>query len=92
MPCFEGLHGRSGDVSCVIVFFAFDLLYLDGYDLTQCPLIARKGALKRILPKGDTDRLRYTEHVIGSGERLFGYSCGRSRLWQKISRTREGLR
>jgi bifunctional non-homologous end joining protein LigD len=72
MPCFEGLHGRSSEVACVTVFYAFDLLYLDGYDLTQCPLLARKAALKRILPKGDTERLRYTEHVLGSGERLFG--------------------
>jgi bifunctional non-homologous end joining protein LigD len=70
-PCFEGLHGRAGEVTCVIVFFAFDLLYLDGYDLTQCPLVARKAALKRILPKGDTARIRYTEHFLGSGKRLF---------------------
>jgi len=72
VPCFEGLHGRSSATACVTVFFAFDLLHLDGYDLTQCPLITRKAALKRILPKRDTDRIRYTEHVIGSGERLFG--------------------
>ena len=70
-PCFEGLHGRTSEVACVIVFFAFDLLYLDGYDLTQCPLVARKAALKRILPKGDTARIRYTEHFLGSGKRLF---------------------
>jgi bifunctional non-homologous end joining protein LigD len=72
MPCFEGLHGRSSQAACVTVFFAFDLLYLDGYDLTGCPLVARKAALKRILPKGDMDRIRYTEHVLGSGKRLFG--------------------
>jgi len=104
-PCFEGLHGRSRNAACVTVFFAFDLLYLDGYNLTQCPLIARKAALKRILPKRDTDRIRYTAHVVGSGEQLFKeieklqlegmvakrkdsvYSCGRSRLWQKVKTT-----
>jgi len=72
MPCFEGLHGRSSEVACVVVFYAFDLLHVDGYDLTACPLITRKALLKRILPKGKADRIRYTEHFIGSGERLFG--------------------
>jgi ATP-dependent DNA ligase len=46
--------------------------YVDGYDLTACPLIARKAVLKRILPKGDAGRIRYTEHFNGSGDRLFG--------------------
>ncbi len=27
--------------------------------------------LKRILPKQDTGRVRYTEHIAGDGERLF---------------------
>ena len=48
------------------------LLYMDGYDLTACPLIARKALLKGILPKGNAGRIRYTEHFLGSGERLFG--------------------
>jgi bifunctional non-homologous end joining protein LigD len=52
------------------VFYAFDLLYLDGFNLTQCPLLARKKALKRILPKLDTGRLRFTDHIAGRGEPL----------------------
>src|SRR6266487_1080965 len=27
-PCFEGLHGRSSELACVVVFYAFDLLYV----------------------------------------------------------------
>jgi bifunctional non-homologous end joining protein LigD len=53
------------------VLYAFDLLYLDGYDLTSCPLITRKALLKRILPKDNTGRIRFTDHIIGSGEVLF---------------------
>ncbi len=41
MPCFEGLHGRNIE----IVFYAFDLIYVDSYDLTKCPLIAPKALL-----------------------------------------------
>ena len=72
MPCFEGLQGRSSEVVCVVVLYAFDLLYVDGYDLTACPLIARKALLKGILPKVNTGRIRYTEHFLGSGKQLFG--------------------
>jgi bifunctional non-homologous end joining protein LigD len=41
-PCFAGL--RSGKVAndCAIVFYAFDLLYLEGDDLTQKPVTERK--------------------------------------------------
>jgi bifunctional non-homologous end joining protein LigD len=56
---------------CSVVLYAFDLLYLDGYDLTGCPLIKRKALLKRILPKDNTGRIRFTDHINHSGERLF---------------------
>jgi len=58
-------------VNCVIVFYAFDLLHLDGRDLFESPLVSRKAALKKILPKRETGRVRYTDHVIGEGEQLF---------------------
>jgi hypothetical protein len=34
-------------------------------------LIKRKALLKSILPKDNTGRVRFTDHVTGSGERLF---------------------
>jgi bifunctional non-homologous end joining protein LigD len=54
-----------------IVFYAFDLLYLDGFNLAACALVQRKALLKRILPRDNTGRVRFTDHVTGSGERLF---------------------
>ena len=71
VPCFAGL--RSGKIAseCAIVFYAFDLLNLNGEDLTQKPVTERKRLLKRILPKRDKGRVRYTEHITGDGERLF---------------------
>ena len=62
---------RSRRTNTAVVFYAFDLLYLDGYDLTRCPLIKRKALLRKILPKDNTGRVRYTDHISGSGERLF---------------------
>jgi ATP-dependent DNA ligase len=89
LPCFEGLHGRSSKVVCVTVFYAFDLLYLDGYDLTQCPLIARKTALRKILPKSDTGigcviQSMFSAAASVSSERL--KECG-SRAWWRSVRT-----
>jgi bifunctional non-homologous end joining protein LigD len=70
LPQFDALRLRRGR-KCSIVFYAFDLLHLDGFDLTGCPLIKRKALLKRILPKDNTGRIRFTDHIAGNGERLF---------------------
>lgn len=50
-------------------FCAFDLLYLDGKDLRERPLIERKRALRRIIPDG-SPFLLYVDHAEGEGERL----------------------
>lgn len=65
---FEGLRSRAADFE--IVYFAFDLLTVDGQDLTQLELIHRKAALRRILPRRQSGR-RFTSHVVGDGESLF---------------------
>lgn len=69
MAAVDGLRSRQKNTA--VVFYAFDLLYLDGFDVTRCPLIKRKQLLKRILPRDNTGRIRYTDHISGSGERLF---------------------
>jgi bifunctional non-homologous end joining protein LigD len=69
LPRFGALRSRRRD--CSIVLYAFDLLHLDGFDLTGCPLLARKALLRRILPKDNTGRIRFTDHIIGNGQALF---------------------
>jgi len=69
LPQFAALRSRRRN--CSVVFYAFDLLHLDGYDLTGCPLIKRKTLLKHILPRDNTGRIRFTDHIIGNGEALF---------------------
>ncbi|HXJ41744.1 MAG TPA: DNA ligase D, partial [Bryobacteraceae bacterium] len=49
-------------------FYAFDLLYLDGYDLRKVPLVERKRALAAILKPFQL--LRYSDHFADSGEQL----------------------
>src|SRR5205823_15092105 len=52
-----------------IAYYAFDLLYLDGYSLFRVDLEKRKELLKQIIkPNGF---LRYSDHFLGEGERVY---------------------
>jgi len=51
-----------------VVYFAFDLLYLNGYDLRQAALIERKQLLESILTP--TGVLRLSEHFPGAGDAM----------------------
>ncbi|TCM14026.1 bifunctional non-homologous end joining protein LigD [Novosphingobium sp. PhB165] len=57
-----------------IDYFAFDLLELDGEDLTGLPLIERKERLAALIGKGG-GRLRYSDHIVGKGEKLLASFC-----------------
>ena len=57
-----------------LVFFAFDLLFLNGQSTAQLPLIERKERLKRLFKK-EIDGLRYSEHVAGDGPRFRAQAC-----------------
>jgi bifunctional non-homologous end joining protein LigD len=63
----------KGDDSA-IVYFAFDLLFLDGRDLRKLPLVERKEALRGVLA-GARGPLRYLEHIEAEGEVFLRSSC-----------------
>lgn len=73
---FQGLQQALGTRSGQLVYFAFDLLSLDGKDLRGEKLVARKKLLEKLLAKPPA-ALRYSEHVIGRGEDLFAEACKR---------------
>jgi len=54
-----------------LAFFAFDLLYLDGWNLTRCRLIDRKSLLEPLLPARLKRTVRYSEHHVGHGAEFF---------------------
>ena len=58
-----------------LVYFVFDLLWLDGEDLSTQPLVARKERLETLL-KGAQSLLRYSEHVVGNGPEALRSACG----------------
>src|SRR6266404_967944 len=77
MPRFQLLQPRVGRKSGIdalrgaaqIVYFVFDLLYVDGYDLTQCTVVERKAKLAEILRPSNFIKL--SEHVAGEGKAFF---------------------
>jgi bifunctional non-homologous end joining protein LigD len=54
-----------------LIFYAFDLLYLDGEDLRDRPLIERRARLKDLLRSGETSPLQFSEEFIGDGAAFF---------------------
>jgi bifunctional non-homologous end joining protein LigD len=93
--------GRRGarNASIPILYYAFDLLYLDGYSLFKVELEKRKELLAGILAAGDI--LRYSDHHLGQGTALFQAAAGkqlegivakRRRSWYIQKRSREWLK
>ena len=59
-----------------LTYYVFDLLHLNGRDLTGLPLIERKALLAPLiarLPKGGP--IRYSDHVQGQGPAFFAQAC-----------------
>jgi bifunctional non-homologous end joining protein LigD len=50
-------------------YYAFDLMYADGFDLRKAPLVERKELLRKIL--ASDQRVHYSEHIEEKGEALF---------------------
>ena len=100
VPQFDRMRGRvrlkGGDL---VTYCVFDLLFEDGHDLRELPLLERKGRLRKLI--NDNGRLLYIDHVKEHGVELFKlatsagmegvigkradspYVAGRSRLWLK---------
>ncbi|MGJ0395248.1 MAG: DNA ligase D [Methylocystis sp.] len=57
------------------VYWVFDLLYLDGYDLRGATLLERKAVLARLLGDGADDRVRFSAHFDDSGAVVLSHAC-----------------
>jgi bifunctional non-homologous end joining protein LigD len=62
-----------------LVYYAFDLLHLDGRTLRDRPLLERKKSLQHLLSSSaktpDPGVIRYSEHSVAHGEELFAKAC-----------------
>lgn len=57
------------------VYYIFDILYYNGYDLTTLKLIERKKILENLLVTVKSLFLRYNDHIIGSGFDVYKKTC-----------------
>jgi len=57
-----------------MIFYAFDLLHLDGNDLTDLPLTTRKNALASFFD-GQPEPLRFSESLSERGSTLLRHAC-----------------
>ncbi|MFP4623771.1 MAG: DNA ligase D [Gemmatimonadota bacterium] len=68
-------NSLSGSRAGEPIFYAFDLLHLDGYDLTGAPLLDRKAQLRPLAATAARQMVRYSDHVRGNGPAFFAQAC-----------------
>jgi bifunctional non-homologous end joining protein LigD len=71
---FEALQNSLGRRSRQLIYYAFDLLYLDGFDLRNVPLLQRKKTLSSIF-RDSEGLIRFSDHFQGQGEEIFKRAC-----------------
>jgi bifunctional non-homologous end joining protein LigD len=101
----NGRRVKASDRTVPIAYYVFDLLYLDGYDLTRVDLEKRKELLAGII--AGSGLVRYSDHHLEQGTALYEaakqqglegivakrrnscYEQKRSREWLKMKITRQ---
>jgi len=58
-----------------LVYFAFDLIHIEGERTERQPLQERKARLLKLIGTSKTGRVRYAEHVEGRGSDVFAQAC-----------------
>jgi bifunctional non-homologous end joining protein LigD len=76
------LRGKSNK----LVLYAFDLLYLNGFDMRKAPLFERKAALRSVIAKSD---LLLSESFEADGTTMLKQAC-RMGLEGVVSKVRDG--
>lgn len=72
----RSLGGRGGKrISTESTFCAFDLLYLDGHDLTRTELSVRRHLLEDLMPATADRVIRFSEELDLGGKDLLGHAC-----------------
>jgi len=72
---FQKLQRAMGKSTTTgFAYEVFDLIYLDGFDLTGTPLKHRKALLKKLI-SASRGAIRYSEHFEGNGAAFFRHAC-----------------
>lgn len=69
MAVFQSLQNWQ-NTPVHLQYFIFDLLWLEGYDITGLSLLERKEILRSVIPVNDPV-IKYSDHVEGKGKQFF---------------------
>lgn len=75
------MHSSDPDMSIEVFFYVFDVVHLDGHDLSKLELKHRKALLKKALDFG-SDVLRYLPHRNKEGEKYLEDACKKN--WEGL--------
>ncbi len=72
--CLQGFldamhHRKTTEKTSAVIYYVFDILYLDGFSLFEVPLIKRKELLERTLVP--SREVKLIEHFEGDGKVIF---------------------
>ena len=71
---FQALQNALSGTKAPLSFFAFDILYLDGYDLRGAALTDRKAVLRAVVGDG-VGAIRVGPEFLGHGDDYFRQAC-----------------
>jgi bifunctional non-homologous end joining protein LigD len=91
---FQYLQNYGQEKQGRLLYYIFDLLYLNGFDLRAQPLSLRKEFLKKIMPK--KSRLKYSDHIWEKGIAFFNTATAKGlegiMAKNSLSKYKEGVR
>lgn len=75
-PGETGRGGRRASGAGRLLYYVFDLLYLDGYDLLDVAIENRRALLRELLAQASGDgRILFSEDIPGDGAAVFAEAC-----------------
>jgi len=72
---FDALRSAIHKAPHRIVFFAFDLLHLDGLDMRRTPLIERRAALRKLIQSDPRSPIQFSDHAGCDGLLFFKHAA-----------------
>lgn len=66
----------GAEITARLVFYVFDILHLDGFDLTPCRQDDRKRVLQAVMRGVKAPRLHYSDHHDGDPAEMHAQACG----------------
>ncbi len=72
----SAITAKPTRVKARLIYYSFDLLYLDGFDLRGASLIDRKRVLEALLDNtSGVQLIKYVDHIPGDGEIVLDHAC-----------------